>query len=212
LGRGVNLCHQCGAETGGKRLCPRCKSDVSVWEQENIRLLLFMLKRASYALLPIVIVIVAWLSFWQPKGESLHHWAITVVAVVSSFLTIVLLCMRRLFWWERWWTSEVYTKNSFLLSLSFLMACAFLLAIVCGVTCVILYELWQAPIRFEQKLFFGLSYVVFSVSSTSGLALFAIHSYVADLDERAPQPLFVNTEHLCGGGGRDGDQDTTCFG
>ncbi len=196
LGRGVNLCHQCGAETGGKRLCPRCKSDVSVWEQENTPLLLFVLRRALYALIPIIIVAVAFFFFRQLKGETLHHWVTTVVAVVCSFLAIVLLCMKRLFWWERWWTSEVYAKNSFLLSLSFLMACAFLLAIVCGVTCVVLYELWQAPIRFEQKLFFGLFYVAFSVSSTSGLALLAIHSYVAGLDERAPQPLFVNTEHL----------------
>jgi len=125
LGRGVNLCHHCGAETAGKRLCPRCKSDVSVWEQEQVSLLKFILRRNAPAVLPSLGALGMAIFFWPQRGGGLYHPVMTAAAVLISLLVMIIVCMKRLFWRERWWATQAYEANSPLLSLSLLMIVAF---------------------------------------------------------------------------------------
>jgi hypothetical protein len=146
----------------------------------------------------------------------------SIVAVLISLLVLIIVCMKRLFWRERWWAAQAYEANSPLLSLSLLMTVAFSTGIGFGALVFILHRVWKAPQPFWAQLLFGTVYIITYVAFTAGLTLYAVHDYVDDLDQRAPQPLFVNTErllrvvietatktlHVSNGGGSDQPQPT----
>ena len=193
LGRGANLCHRCGADTGGKRLCPRCKSDVSGWEQENFSLNQFMFKGGAVGLLPSLVALALWLTFWSPKGASLHHPLDTLFSVGMSQLVIIILYIKRLFWRERWWASQIYRVAYPPMVLA--IGGTFTGAVILAALSFVLYKVWDSPSYWEKLLFgvvYGLSYVLL----TASLTLLALHDYADRLDQRVPQPIFVHTERL----------------
>lgn len=192
LGRGENLCHQCGAETGGKRLCPRCKSDVTGWEREGFSLLRFLWHGGVLGLLPSVGALGMWM-YWNHRPNSLHHPLMTIFSIGMSLMVLILLHIKRLVWRERWWASQVYhTNNSPLtlaIALTFGGGCAF------GLASFVLHKIWYEP-EPMLKLIFAAAYSPIYVFFTASLTLLAIQSYIDRLEQRVPQPIFVHTHRL----------------
>jgi len=192
LGRGENLCHQCGAETGGKRLCPRCKSDVTAWEREGVSLLRFLLHGGVLGLLPSVGALGMWM-YWNHRPNSLHHPLMTVFSIGISLMVLVLLHIKRLFWRERWWASQVYRANNspltLAIALTFIAGCAF------GLVAFVLHKMWPVP-EPVLKLAFAAAYSPIYVFFTASFTLLAIQNYIERLDQRVPQPIFVHTHQL----------------
>ncbi len=59
------------------------------------------------------------------NGHELHHPVITLCAVGMSQVVLILIYIKRLFWRERWWASQIYnTKN---MPLTIAIASAFIL-------------------------------------------------------------------------------------
>ncbi|MBN2007109.1 MAG: hypothetical protein JXA21_27405 [Anaerolineae bacterium] len=192
LGRGENLCHQCGAETGGKRLCPRCKSDVTGWEREGFSLLRFLLQGGMLGLLPSIAALAMWV-YWANRPNVLHHPLMTISSIGVSLMVIVLLHIQRLFWRERWWASQVYrTHNS---PLTTAIGVTFAFGFICALIAFALHKTWTDP-QPELKLIFAAFYSPIWVFFTAALTLLAIQNYMERLDQRVPQPIFVHTHRL----------------
>lgn len=195
LRRGETLCHQCGADTQGLRLCPRCKSDVSAWERENFSLAQFMFRWGALAIVPSVGVLVAWAIFWLPQGETLHSPGMALAAAISSQLVLILLYVQRLFWRERRWAAQVYQTRA--ASLPLTIGSTFLVGGMCGIIAFVVYKVAGEPDTWTwHKPVFGLFYILAFPWFTATLTLLAIQDYLDRLDQRVPQPLFVHTHRL----------------
>jgi hypothetical protein len=194
LGRGVNLCHNCGAETRGKRLCPRCKSDVTAWEQEVSPLVEFIRRWGLLGLLPSLAALGMWIFFWWPKGSPLHHPLISIVGIALSQLVLIVLYITRLSWRERWWASQVYGTAS--LSLAAAITSSFVAGVALAISSFVVYKLWGRAPSVGQQAVFGAVYAPTYVCFTASLTLLAIHDYIDRLDQRVPPPIFVHTERL----------------
>ncbi len=196
LGRRDELCRHCGTDTAEKRLCPRCKSDVSVWERENITLLEFVfLQGGVLGLLPALGAVGMWLLFWIPREKSLYYYPVlTAAAVGISLLLFCVLYIKRLFWWERWWASQVYRAAP--VSVVASLTVSGLLGMFCSALWAFLYAAWGKPEGLLAKAFFALVYVLSYVCLTVALTLLFIHRYISRLERHAPQPIFVDTRRL----------------
>jgi len=196
--RSVNLCHHCGAETGGRRLCPRCKCDVSAWEQESFSLLRFIFRWGALGTLPGFVALLLWILFWSPKGETLHHPLFALGSFFASQLLVILLYLKRLFWRERQWSAQIYNMKS--RPLVFIIAGTFVGGMVFAVIAFALQYSWGRleTIEFWKKLIFAAFYVPTFLFLTATLTLLAIQDYLHDLEQRVPQPIFANTDCLLG--------------
>ncbi len=197
LGRGVNLCHHCGADTRGRRLCPRCKSDVRAWERENFPFHQFISRWGALGVLPSLAALGFWLLFWAQRMPSLHHPMMTLFAVAMSQVVLILLYIKRLFWRERWWASQIYRTRNMPLTAS--IAGTFVAGSLLGGVSFVLYKLWPNLTpdgKAWAKMGFGIAYALMYVFFTGTFTLVALQDYMDRLDERVPQPLFVHTDHL----------------
>ncbi len=196
LGRAVQKCRHCGADTGGVYLCPRCKSDVSAWEKETLHLGQFILRGGFLGLLPSLLAIGVWLAYWEAQQFSLHRPLATLVSVALSLVVFMLLYIKRLFWRERWWASQVYqVKAPPLMST---LAGSFVLAIGFAVLAYVFKHAWHSAEAkpLWQQLAFAAVYALIYVFATVGMTLIIIQSYMDRLDTFVPQPIFVHTDRL----------------
>lgn len=196
VGRVIDVCRRCGTDVEEKRLCPRCKSDVSVWEQEEMALLEFVLARGGIlGLFPAAMALFMLLFFWYPREASLYYYPVLTFASFGvSLLAFFVLYIKRLFWWERWWASQVYRATPVPIVLAIVITALggiFLFALW-----VFMYAAWGKPVAYGRKLSFALVYVASYTLLTIALTLLGIQSYVAHLNQYVPQPLFVDTKQL----------------
>jgi len=194
LGRSVNLCHKCGLETGGQRLCPRCKSDVSAWGRESLSLGRFVAKGGFLGLLPTLAAVILWIFVWGPQNNSIHHPIGSIVGIILSLLIFYTLFSSRYSLRERTWASAIYHVPG--PSLRSISTGSMLIGLTLMVTAVTLYLLWETPTHFSQKLIFALVYASAYVGFTTALTLTPLGGYLARLNERVPQPIFVHTDRL----------------
>lgn len=194
-GRSLNLCHHCGAETSGQRLCPRCYSDVSAWEKEQLTMLQFILRGGFFGLLPLLLMLITWLLVIAWRGYHPFNLLSTGIGVAAALILFRVLYIKRFFWRERFWAAQIYRENNpplLLIILASLFA-----GIILLVLWLVLYaEILKEPQTMLEKLALTLPYVLGFIGLTIGLTMFAIQNYLDALDERVPQPLFVHTDRL----------------
>ncbi len=199
LPRETNPCPQCHLETNDERLCPRCKSDVIAWEKETFSLLEFLRRWGALGLLPSVGAFGLWALFWQRHENSLHQFLTFLLTIAVCQLLIIILYATRDFWHEHWWASQIYDASSAPLPTT--VSLTFIGGVILGVASIALYELWEPTSAGEsvalwQQLLFGAAYVPTWVFFTASLTLLAIHDYIHSLNQRVPQPLYVQTRRL----------------
>lgn len=196
VGNAVNQCGSCKFNTKDNRLCPRCKSDVSVWEREDITLLNFIFsQKGILGLLPALTVIFIHNWFWSVRESSRYYYPLlTIVTFGLSLLVFYVLYTKRLFWWERWWASQVYRATP--VSIVLTMSLSGVGGISLSALSVFLYALWHKPENLLHKGIFTLVYVLAYLCLTIMLTLLSVHLYISRLERYAPQPIFVDTRHL----------------
>lgn len=194
LGRSLDRCRRCGAQTGGQRLCPRCRSDVGAWERESLSLLEFIAIRGGFAgLLPAVVAACVWLLvFWRAE-DSLHHPIASIASIALSLLVLLALFFQHDSLRERGWASQVYRVSPVL---SWIGAGSIPVGILSTLIAFTLYKTWETPTHFLQKLLFAGVYSLVYVSFTAGLTFMVLQAYVSKLNQRVPQPIFVHTGRL----------------
>lgn len=188
------LCHGCGTKIENLCLCPRCKSDVSVWEEESLTLTEFILQGGFVGLLPSLLALVVWIFVWELLGPTVHHPLTTLVSISLSLLTFAILYIKRLYWRERWWASQVYDVTA--PSLVTTIVLTFVAGLFLSVVSFVLYQELRPPVSYLQRLLFALAYAPIYISFTVALTLFVVQSYGERLDERVPPPLFADTNRL----------------
>lgn len=192
LRRGEDFCQQCRSVVGEKRLCPRCKSDVTVWERESFSLVEFMKRWGALGLLPSFGAILIFPLLWLPNA-TIVHYLMTVFGIALSQLIIILLYIERLVWHERQWATKIYEAKFH--SLPYLIGMMFLIGGILSTVVIIMQQGWDNPTIGYQLIFAG-SYVVTMALLTAGFTFLAIQDYLNQLEERVPQPIFANTEKL----------------
>ena len=143
LRRGEDFCQHCRRVAGEKRLCPRCKSDVTVWEQENFSLVEFMKRWGALGLLPTFGAIFAWIWIWLPRATLIHH-LMTAFGVALSQLVIILLYIRRLDWREHEWASQIYDIK--FRPLPLVISVAFVGGSILGTAVILIAQRWEKPV------------------------------------------------------------------
>ncbi len=194
IGCSQEVCPRCNTKIGEKRLCPRCQSDVSVWECEYLRALKFFLKSGVLGLLPGLLSFVVWLVLFRRTGSRYYYPLLTAVSLGLSLLVFIGAYASRLFWWDQWWQSQVYNTKS--VSIAGTMGGAGLAGVCFTALWVLLYAAWGKPEGLWRQAFFGMSYVLSYVCFTAAVTLFLVYLYLAYFEQHAPQPLFVDTTRL----------------
>ena len=115
VGQRVERCDRCETDTSERRLCPRCKSDVSAWEKQDVNFVDFVIWEGGImGFLPGTAALFMWLFFWVPRVESTYYLPmLTLVTFLICFLVVFVLYVKRLFWWERWLASQVYRPRRY---------------------------------------------------------------------------------------------------
>ncbi|MFP4394379.1 MAG: hypothetical protein ACLFTI_03865 [Anaerolineales bacterium] len=191
LRRGEDFCQNCRSVVGKKRLCPRCKSDVIVWEQENFSLVEFMKRWGALGLLPSLGAGLV-LLLWASRATTIHY-LMTIFGIALSQLIIILLYVQRLLWREHKWAAQIYAAK--FPSLPYLIGMMFLGGGLLSAVVIIMQQRWEDPTIGYQLAFAG-SYIVMLALFTAGFTFLAIQDYLNQLEERVPQPIFANIEKL----------------
>ncbi len=180
----------------GPRLCPRCGSDVSVWEQLDITLPEFVIWEGGIlGLMPAALALAMWLFFWVPRESSLYYYPVLTLASFGiSVLLFFVIYADRLVWWEQWWASQVYQVRR--VPIIMLMTVTALAGIFFSALWVLLYTTSGKPVELAGKGFFALVYVSSYVCLTVAVTLAFVHQYITRLEKHAPPPIFVSTRRL----------------
>lgn len=196
VGRSLDVCRNCGTDTSERRLCPRCKSDVSAWEREDISFVEFIIWEGGIlSLLPGGAALVVWLVFWSQRVDSLYYYpALTFASFVICIFTVFVLYVKRLFWWERWLAAQVYRATP--VSIVSVITLSGLAGVFFSTAWVFLYAAWGKPEMLILKAIFGAVYVVSFVFLTVAVTLMVIHGYVSRVERSIPQPIFMDTKRL----------------
>lgn len=194
LGKNSDRCPSCGFDLKGRRACPRCKADVSVWEKEDLSLLRHVLAGGILGLVPTLVAAISWIFVWNGRQDSLHLPIGSLVGIMLSLLVFGTLFSRRYDLREMVWASEVHRVPG--PSLALLGTGSFLMGLFLMVFAVALNQIWRPPVYFAEKLIFSLVYGLMYVGLTGGLALMPLGAYLTRLDKRVPQPVFVHTDRL----------------
>jgi hypothetical protein len=196
VGDDIDHCRRCSADTSKGRQCPRCKGDVSTWEHEDITLWEFILLEGGIlGLMPGAMALFAWVFFWTPRETSAFYYPVMTAASFGLSLFVFFgLYVKRLFWWERWWASQVYQVKA--VPLVAAITLSGLMGVFLSVLWVFLYAAWGKPESMLRKGMFMLVYVPSYVFLTIALTLMFVHGYISRLERSVPQPIFMNTKRL----------------
>ncbi len=163
------------------------------WERENFSLMQFIQRWGALGIIPSLIDVGIWWFYWRTHANSLYHPMMTILSVSMSQVLLILLYVKRLFWRERWWASQIYYSKGSPLTLT--IAIGFIGGGVLGLVAFVLHKLWEAP-QFWQKLLFAAAYSPMFILFTLAFTLLAIQDFMDRLDQRVPQPIFVHTHRL----------------
>lgn len=188
------LCPHCGQQTGVRRLCPRCRSDVVAWENERLSLAEFIVLRGGFVGLLPTAAALALFVFWAGRGNSIHHPIASLFSIVLSLFVFYGLFSFRYSMREMMWAAQSYRPDG--LSPTMLGVWALGLGMLGALVCFALYKAIPAPTEFVFKMIFAIVYVTTFVSLTTGLTIFVLRGYIADLDQRVPPPIFVYADKL----------------
>ncbi len=195
LRRGVTVCHICRAQVKDVRLCPRCQSDVTAWEQEDLSLPYFLVYHGGImGLFPAVVVWLVWFLFFLPKGWTLYDVVVATISSSLSLMAFLVIYEMRLEWREAGWLAQI-SKLPPPQLVPFQIFGA-LIGILLAALSAVLYALWIRPWAPLQKLAFALVYVLAYVMLTVVITLVVINNYMEDLNRRVPQPVFMDTRRL----------------
>lgn len=195
LGRGVFFCHSCGERTWGRRLCPCCRSDVVAWENERLTLTQFITRRGGFVgLLPTVGALLFFILKWAWMEDSIHHPIASIFSIILSLFVFYGLFSIRYGLRERAWAEGVYEVDG--PPLPMLGVWAVGLGMLCVLMFFALYKVVEMPAEFPLKMIFAIVYIAAFVSLTTGLTIFVLQGYLAELNTRLPQPIFVHTDRL----------------
>ncbi len=178
------------------RLCPRCGSDVSVWETMDIDLPQFVLWEGGImGLMPAAVALAVWLFFWLPREASVYYYPVlTAMSFGLSALLFFVLYADRLVWWERWWAAQVYrTRHMSIIALIVITAVA---GVLLSALWLLIYATSGKPVDLVNKGLFALIYVASYVCLTVAVTLGFVQQYVERLQKCAPSPIFVSTRRL----------------
>jgi hypothetical protein len=175
--------------------CPRCKCDVKVWEQIAVTLPGFIIwEGGALALLPAVAAMLVWL-LWIPPDESrLYFPVLTFVCLSVCGLLFYLIYENRFFWWEDWWAQQVYRTSR--VSMGLLITVTVIGGLLFSMLWIFSYTSSGRPEGVLSKALFALVYVASFACLTAAASLIVVSEYVEQLKNRAPAPIFVNTERL----------------
>ncbi len=192
LRRGEDFCQHCRTVVGEKRLCPRCKSDVTVWEREDFPLVEFIKRWGALGLLPSLGAILAFLLIWLPNTTTMHY-LMMAFGIGLSQLVIILLYIQRLVWREHKWATQIYEAKFY--SLPFLIGMMFFAGGVLSTIVLVMHQRGDTQSMLYKLIFAG-SYVGMMGLLTAGFTFLAIQDYLNQLEERVPQPIFADMENL----------------
>ncbi|MBN2391693.1 MAG: hypothetical protein JXR84_13290 [Anaerolineae bacterium] len=183
------------SSASGPQFCPRCGSDVSVWERLAITLPEFIVWEGGVlALLPAAAPMIVWL-FWIPQEEwGIYFPVLTFICLAMCGLLFYFIYESRLFWWERWWAQQVYQTSG--TSIDLLIAITAIGGLLFSMLWILYYASKGRPDELTSKAFFAVSYVSGFACLTAAVALIIVNEYVEQLKARAPAPIFVSTERL----------------
>lgn len=177
------------------QLCPRCGSDVSIWEQLAGTLPDFIVWEGGIlALLPAAAAVLVWLLWIPPEQSGVYFPVLTFVCLGMSGLLFYLIYESRLFWWEHWWAQQIYRTSR--ISIGLLIAITVILGLLFSMLWILYYTNEGRPQGFVPKALFALVYVSSFVCLTAAIALIVVNEYVEQIKRRAPLPIFVSTERL----------------
>lgn len=185
-----------GAPSANKpRLCPRCGSDVSAWQQFEISLPDFVIQEGGIlAMLPAAAAVAVWL-LWIPRDQAGNYFPIlTFVCLGLCALLFFLIYASRILWWEHWWAGQIYNVTR--ISITSLIAVTAIGGILLSPLWVLFYTTLGRPVEFTAKVIFALIYVSAFVCLTVAATLGVVLEYVLRLERVAPPPIFVSTERL----------------
>ncbi|MFN2110458.1 MAG: hypothetical protein ACK2UI_12400 [Anaerolineae bacterium] len=177
------------------RLCPRCGSDVNVWDRLDTTLADFIVQEGGIlALLPAVAAMVVWL-FWIPPEESGNYFPVlTFVCLGVCVLSFFMIYDGRLSWWEHRWAEQVYRTPH--ISLDSWIAATAIGGLFFSPLWVLYYTTAGRPVEFVSKALFAFIYVMAFVCLTAAITLVVVSEYLARVEKYAPPPIFVSTERL----------------
>jgi hypothetical protein len=187
------LCRTCYGEYAGDHVsqCPRCKSDLNGWKQELAQTSkMFGYPPLRNVLLAFVAVIVVALFLVQP-----FHLTRSLVAIVLAAIPAFVLYSSRYGLRVARWLRQVRPRPG--LSATHMQIGMMVFAIALAVATATLGQLWaEEELEIVQKVtlyvLLGLTCVGLSVS----LTLTVVLAYGRALDDRVPQPIFVDMNRL----------------
>lgn len=192
--RGGRLCQHCGADTVGRRMCPRCHSDVTAWERESFSMRQFIGRGGALGMLPTLAAIGMWAVYWRVHPRVIYHPLMTILGVAISQIVLVALFVNRLEWHERWWASQIYRSNNSPLPLT--IAASFVAGLACTALAFVMFKMWDVDPTVWQKMLFALAYLLMYGLFTASATLMGMQDYMARLNQRVPQPIFVHIHRL----------------
>lgn len=180
----------------GPQVCPRCGSDVSVWEQMDINLSKFILREGGImGLMPAALALAVWLLFWTPREVSMYYYPLlTAMSFGFSVLSFFIIYAERLMWWEHWWAGQVYRMRSMPI-ISVIVAAA-IAGVLLSTLWLLIYTTSGRPADLVGKGLFAFIYVMSYICLTVAITLEVVHQYVERLKKSVPPPIFVSTRRL----------------
>jgi len=190
------LCRTCHGETSEQKdECERCDSDLTAWRKE-LELLpstpqlpqpqLWLLIAVSLALVPIFVLALILLPV-----DLERILLASVLSVVVAFAIYALRFHIR----EYQWLNKVKPRPG--LSIVLLLIAALVAAIILGLAMRMLNRVWAGDeLSLVQKLFFFLGLVTTCVGLAAALSLSFVLIYGGGLDDRVPQPIYMDMNKL----------------
>ena len=183
------VCEQCQKNTFDRRLCPRCHSDVRVWEKVNV--IAPPLARSPLPYAPMLIAVVGMVFQWPP------HVLGSILAIGLSVIAFLILANKAPAFWLSAWEGEFRSHRS--ISIVTIELATFLAGLAMGLLTIVLRRYWIQPPAvpgFPEKLIVALTYSVSFVLFTVALCAALINRQVSTLARQMPQPIFTDSQRL----------------
>ncbi len=190
------ICRTCRGEYGQQEaVCPRCGSDVRVWDRFNTTLRKFVLKQGGVlGLLPSAAALAVWIGWVPPEDAGNYFPVLTLVCVGMCLLAFFLVYISYFYWWEQWWAQQIY--YAFPISLTLLIVVTAIGGLLLTPLWVLYYTTVGRPVEFIDKALFAAIYVPAFVCLTTAVTAIVVSDYITRLEQSAPPPIFASTERL----------------
>lgn len=186
---GGQVCGQCHKNSFDRRLCPRCQSDVRVWEKVGAEGNPIVRNPLPY--LPTLVALIGMALQWPP------HLLGSILAIALSLIVFFILSNKSSEFWLSGWESGFKSKPG--VSIVTIELGAFLVGLVMALLTIVLVKYWIQPPAapgFPEKFIVSLTYSLSFVLFTVAVSALLINKQVAKLNQRVPQPIFADSQRL----------------